>query len=154
MTSVLQTLEGADAVVGLLHNEVPTAAPLAAELQNIVQGMQQAGVKRLLVCLDATTEALAPAAEPNGLWRNVLQWLKGQAKNGPAGALDIIRNSGLDWTIVHSSPPHDGPHAKAIRVGLLQEATNHAITHADLAKFMLSQVTTSEYLYKMPAVST
>jgi putative NADH-flavin reductase len=54
----------------------------------------------------------------------------------------IVKQSSLDWTIVR--PPHltDGPHTGAYR-----------ISRADVADFMLKQLTDDTYLHQTPGVS-
>jgi putative NADH-flavin reductase len=67
----------------------------------------------------------------------------------------IVKQSSLDWTIVR--PPHltDGPHTGAYRHGFptTERRITGKISRADVADFMLKQLTDDTYLHQTPGVS-
>jgi putative NADH-flavin reductase len=67
----------------------------------------------------------------------------------------VVRESDLDWTIVR--PPHlkDGPRTGRYRHGFspTDAAIEGKISRADVADFMLSQLTDDAYIRKAPGVS-
>ena len=67
----------------------------------------------------------------------------------------VVRESDLDWTIVR--PPHltDGPRTGSYRHGFSPTDTEikGKISRADVADFMLSQLTDDAYVGKAPGVS-
>jgi len=66
----------------------------------------------------------------------------------------IIRGSGLDWTIVRPSVLNNKPGGNAIRT-LTDLSAFHggSISRADVAAFVLDQVTTGEWLRKSPLIT-
>jgi putative NADH-flavin reductase len=67
----------------------------------------------------------------------------------------IVKQSSLDWTIVR--PPHltDGPRTGVYRHGFPTTDTRikGKISRADVADFMLNQLTEDTYLHQTPGVS-
>ena len=67
----------------------------------------------------------------------------------------VVKESALDWTIVR--PPHlkDGPHTGTYRHGFPTTDTGiqGKISRADVADFMLKQLTADTYLHRTPGVS-
>jgi len=67
----------------------------------------------------------------------------------------VVKESALDWTIVR--PPHlkDGPHTGTYRHGFPTTDTGIQgnISRADVADFMLKQLTSDTYLHQTPGVS-
>jgi putative NADH-flavin reductase len=66
----------------------------------------------------------------------------------------IIRNSKLDWTIVRAVGLTKGPHTGLYRHGVDIRARSlvPTISRADVAEFMLSQLTDRTYVRKVVAV--
>ena len=67
----------------------------------------------------------------------------------------VVKQSALAWTIVR--PPHlkDGPHTGTYRQGFPTTDTGiqGTISRADVADFMLEQLTSETYLHQTPGVS-
>ena len=66
-----------------------------------------------------------------------------------------MQESGLDWTIVRPSAFVDGPATGAYREGFASTEKNLAlkIPRADVANFILRQLTGRNYLFQAPAIS-
>jgi putative NADH-flavin reductase len=63
--------------------------------------------------------------------------------------------SRLDWTIVRPGAFTDGPRTGRYRHGFgpADKAISHKISRADVAEFMLKQLSDPTYLRKTPALS-
>ncbi len=65
----------------------------------------------------------------------------------------IIMDSSLDWTIVRCPNITDKPAKHKINPTLDGKGLKLSITSSDLAKFMVGQLNSKEYLYKAPSIS-
>lgn len=101
--SITDAVRGQDAVVsavGVIRSGEPPET-LVAVARGLVTGLQQAGVKRLLIVGGAGSLEVAPGK----MLMDTPEW---PAQRQPLSrahleAIDVYRNSGLDWTYV--SPP-------------------------------------------------
>lgn len=68
---------------------------------------------------------------------------------------DVIKRSGLDWIIVRPAHLADGPRTGAYRHGFPTDdsAVTWEISRADVADFMLKQVSDDTYLRRTPGLS-
>ena len=122
--------------------------------KNIIAGMQNQGVKRLMV-----QSAFAVAAL-DGEWREV-PWIVPLVSPlfGKVRAMfmdhvrqeEFVRRSNLDWIIVRPSRLTDTPGTGAYKVGeSLFIGPNAHIARADVADFLLKQVHDDTYIHKTP----
>ncbi|MHC1681107.1 MAG: NAD-dependent epimerase/dehydratase family protein [Methanomassiliicoccales archaeon] len=104
--SMLQALKGMDAVVHLAAYYTFTGKKEMYDKVNVkgtgdlLEACKEAGVKRFLYC--SSTEAMGPIASPPGDEDSPLdpQYEYGRSK---AKAEELVRTSGLDWTILRPS---------------------------------------------------
>jgi putative NADH-flavin reductase len=66
---------------------------------------------------------------------------------------EIIQASDLDWVVVRPPFVTDGPRTGRYRAGYLAERGRPTIARADLADFMLRQVTEDTYLRQAPIIA-
>lgn len=140
---VQQALVGADAAVCVIGPRPPYSEIFCAiATQNIIQGMKQLGLRRL-VCLTGGMVGDYPAERT--FW---MQWMANRFRQqNPRGAEDRSRQeqavleSGLDWTIVKPPRLKDGrasgryQSGEHLRLGLLS-----SLSRADLAAFMVGAI--------------
>jgi hypothetical protein len=70
------------------------------------------------------------------------------------GMTDAITSSDLDWTIARITSPNDQPAKGTIRSGFLgRDKVGSAMTRADIASFLISQLTDDTYHRAAPAIS-
>ena len=153
--AVEKTIAGVDAVLSVLGpigNE-PTFE-VSQGMANILAAMTKQGVRRLIV------SAGAGVADPNDaprLFNHVMNFLlKMMAKNVLADmsrAVELVRSSDLDWTVVRLPMLTDGPKTGSLKVGYVGKGTGSRIARADIADFMLAQVKDKTYLHKAPVIS-
>ena len=77
-----------------------------------------------------------------------------QAKREVIGIGELIRQSDLDWTFVRFlRPTNDTPTGKA-KVTFGDKKINMSITRDDIAKFMVEQIESKEYIKSMPIIGS
>ncbi len=154
-SAVEKTVAGSEAVISVLgptSNE-PTFE-VSKGMRHILAAMQKHGVRRLII------SAGAGVGDPNDtpklsnkainlllklLARNVYEDMK--------GAVDVVRASEHDWTIVRVPRLIDGPKTGLIKVGYVGNGMGMQINRADMAGFMLDQLQNGAYIRKAPAIS-
>jgi len=152
---VEQVIAGQDAVISTLG---PTRPPVPGMMEtaarNIVTAMQKQGVKRLV---STTGAGVRDTQDQPGLFdkfmKALLTVLVPDVLYDSEANVDVIRASGLDWTIVRFPRLMDGPHTGKYRVGYLGKKSGSKISRADGADFILRELEKNEYLHKMPVVS-
>jgi putative NADH-flavin reductase len=155
---VEKVIEGQDAVLNVLG---PTkGAPdnfLATAAENIVRAMQKHGVRRLVSLIGAGIPD--PNDQPKIsdqiirlLFKLPIPALQKIYKDS-LGHAEQIKNSGLEWVIVRVPRLTEEPRKGQYRVGYVDKNSGLKLGRADLADFMLKQVSSDQYLHKLPAVS-
>lgn len=152
---VEETIFGADAVLGALgHTKTSPRDVQARGTQNIVAAMQKLGVRRLVSLTGAGVRDARD--EPKLVDRVIVLLLKrlqpAVLEDGVRHA-EVIRASGLEWVIVRGPWLTEGPRKGGYRVGVVGKNSGTRISRADLADFMLRQVTDDAHLRGMPVVS-
>jgi putative NADH-flavin reductase len=145
----------ADAVVSVLaptKNSPPDMLPRAA--QNIISAMKGAGIERLVYMTGAGVRV--EQDEP-GLMDNVIRFalktISGDVLKQSEEAVEKVRNSPLNWTVVRAPMLTDGDHTGDYRVGWVGVNTGPRLLRADAADFILSLVEEREHLHEAPVVS-
>ena len=121
--------------------------------RNIVDVMQQVGVKHL-IC-QSTLGAGESARELNLKWwllfRGPLRWAMADHERQEA----FVRESNLDWTIVRPSSFTDGPLTGEYKYGnpISDNQLDLTVSRADVAHFLLQQVTDRSYLAQSVSLS-
>ncbi len=122
--------------------------------RNIIQAMQRNGVRRL-VCL-STLGVGDSRVHLNFYWKYIMfgMLLRAAFADHVSQEEHVIR-SGLDWTIVRPAAYTDGERTGNYRHGFPAGAKGLKlkISRADVADFVLAQVTDNSYLHKTPGIS-
>ncbi|MFC7546239.1 NAD(P)-dependent oxidoreductase [Plantactinospora sp. GCM10030261] len=153
--AVRRAVAGRDAVICALGAATPVRRDptLVTGIRQIIAAMTDAGVPRLVYLSflgvpDGRRQlsALGRLAVAPILLRNV------SADHAEKEAL--IAASAVDWTIVRPPRLTDGPATGVYRHGTDIRATSvvPTISRADLARFMLDQLDTTEYVHCRPAL--
>lgn len=148
---IRRTLEGADGAVVVFGPRLgrgSNAQPFCADATTkIVKEMKMLGVERLIV----QTGAMAGGDNPNWSWF-VKRFVRSYRRNYPAIDKDrdaqevVTKQSGLDWTLVRpfrisGARGKGNPRvASAVRISAFT-----SIRRADLAEFLVSEVTDGHY---------
>jgi len=152
--SVEAAVAGRDGVLCALGTKVISKNTIQSDgTRNIIQAMQKNGVRRLIV------ETSLDVGDSRGqlgfffahvirttLLRNIFEDKELQER--------IVRESGLDWTIVRPAMLNDGPRTGKYRAGFsASDKISRKISRADVADFMLKQVMSNEFLRQTPGLS-
>jgi putative NADH-flavin reductase len=151
---VLEAVRGQEAVLDTLGGHLPflnTTLETDTAL-NVIGAMKDTGVRRLI--------ALSTIGEGESV-RNVHSYykhlfmttlLRGVMKD-KAGLEDAVKHSDLDWIVVRPPGLSNGD-PKGIRIVRPEtEEKVRFITRADVAHFMLQQLTSDEYLHEAVGIA-
>jgi uncharacterized protein YbjT (DUF2867 family) len=134
-----QAMNGADAVISVLGARGPV---IAEATRAVVAAAEQAGPDRIVMLSSfaVARDRLTPVSKL--LTRTAMG---SQIKDKAAGE-EVLRASGLDWTIVYATKLTNGPRTEprvvpeSRKVGVLQK-----ISRADVASFLLRAATDGLY---------
>lgn len=154
LAAVRNAMPGHDAVLAALGSPPWKNTDVRSEgNRQIIRAMEQQRVRRLvsLSTLGAGDSWQALPRKYRILFRSLLR----NALAAHERQESYITQSRLDWTIVRPGAYTDGPHTGAYRSGFpFDDATITAeISRADVADFMLQQLTDDAYLHQAPGVS-
>ncbi|MFF4357630.1 NAD(P)-dependent oxidoreductase [Streptomyces sp. NPDC001604] len=156
--AVEQAVTGSDAVISALGPSLKrsaTGTPLTDGTRTIVQAMEAQKVARFIGL--ATPSLADPRDEPH--WKHkVLPVMAGlmfpNALAELRGMTEAVTGSGLDYTIARITNPTDKPATGRFRSGFLgHDKVGSAMSRADIAAFLVAQLTDTRYRRAMPAIS-
>jgi uncharacterized protein YbjT (DUF2867 family) len=154
-----RAVQGADVVVSALGPSLDrkaTGMPLIDGTRHILDAMKRHGVTRYVG--HGTPSVLDPEEKPT--WQTKLVGFMGRtglprAYNELIGMTDMIKNAGVDWTIVRFTAPNNRPKTGKLRVGFYgTDRIGFPVSRADIAAFTAQQVDEDTYLDRAPAIST
>lgn len=154
---VRRALEGIDAVIQTLGVKMGPAAILvrtrvfSTATRLLVDAMAEAGVRRLIALTGFGAGDSRNQAGP--LYDLALNAVLGRVYDDKSLQEYLIRNSGLDWVIARPVILTDGPRSGAYRVLLdPRDWRCGRISRADVADFLVGQITSDAYLGKTPVL--
>lgn len=121
--------------------------------RHVVAAMKEVGVTRL-IC-QSTIGAGDSFANLNWIWRLIFRVPLRRTLADHVLQEQIVRESGLDWTIVRPAAFTDGEQTGRYRHGFAAQAKGLTlkIARADVADFMTRQLRSNDYLRSAPALS-
>lgn len=120
----------------------------------VIEAMRRTGVRRL-IC-QSTLGVGTSRGNLNFLWKRVMFGLLLRAAYADHVRQEQrVERSELDWTIVRPAAFTDGPHTSSYRAGFAGDdrSTTMTISRADVADFLLRQLTDDSHLHRTPAIS-
>ncbi len=152
---VEEAVRGADAVLAVLgHTKTSNKDVLTVGTRNIVNAMKKHGVQRLINLTGAGVRD--PQDQPklvDKVFGFALGRLQPDLLRDSENQTKVIQTSDLAWTIVRGPRLTGGPRTGKYRVGYVGKDSGTQASRADIADFMLKQVTDTTYLRKLPVVS-
>ena len=149
-SDVEAAVKGQDAVVSALGVSGHSPITICSEgMKNIISAMKNNGVKRLIV-----ESAYGAGDTRKGFYGNATGILIASRIKDKELMEKTVAESGLDWIIARPVYLTNGPRTGSYRVGLdLSVSLWPKISRADVADFMLKQLSDNTYLHKMPTIS-
>ena len=152
---VEQAIAGAEAVISVLGptRNKPTFE-VAAGTGVILSAMKKLGVRRLII---STGAGVADPNDAPGLVDHIIKFLLMKLSRyvyeDMQQVVTKVRASDLDWTIVRVPMLTDEPRSGKVRVGYVGKGVGMRIGRADLADFMLRQLSDHSRVHTAPAIS-
>jgi putative NADH-flavin reductase len=154
-SSVEKAVQGQDAVVCVLGaGQKLTGTIRSAGTRQIIHAMEKAGIQRL-IC-QSTLGAGESWGSLNFFWKTIMFGLL--LRNVFADHQrqeNEVKQSHLDWTIVRPGAFIDGDRTGQYRHGFPgnDKTSKLKISRADVADFILKQLTDNSYIHKTPSIS-
>jgi putative NADH-flavin reductase len=153
--SVERSLEGQEVVLSALGSPTLKKNTILSDgTRNIIQAMEKAGVKRLIFESSIGVGDSIDHVDLFFKWffmplvvRHVFADKEIQERS--------IKESSLDWVIVRPGRLTNGPRTNLYRRGteINEKPIGRSISRADVAAFMLEQVTDDAHLHRTPGIS-
>jgi putative NADH-flavin reductase len=149
--AVRRCVDGAEAVLCVLGSHGAAEPVEARGTERIIEAMQEAGVRRLVA---VTSLGVGDSrTQINWLFRTIMDLTLKRIMAAKEEQERLIMASDLDWTIVRPGGLTDAPRTGAYRFGLDRSIRGGRISRADVADFVLKQLTDPTFLRATPAVS-
>ena len=154
--AVRETVRGADVVVSVFGQVKGSPPTLQTDgTQNIVDAMAAEGIRRII----SLSGGGLPAPEhdqpkvPDKIIKCLLQRISPQVLADAESHLEVLKKSGLDWTVARGPRLTDAPATGSYRVGWVGVNASTQIARADLATFILTQLDDTTFVHELPFVS-
>lgn len=149
-----KAVAGQDAVLDTIGGKTPYKTTTLEEdaARTIIASMQRNGVRRLVVT-SMLGEGESEASTPAYTRLLLATFLRGADKD-KAAMESAVETSNLEWVILRPAILNDEPATGNVRVfpvGSGEKA--HKITRADLAAFMLAQLSSNEHLHQAVTIA-
>lgn len=144
-----------DAVISALSPVKGSPSDMLSQAaDNILAAMHRHGIKRLIYMTGAGVPSVEdrPQLLDHGI-KFLLKTLAGDVLKQSEEAVNRVRHSKLDWTVVRAPMLTDGPATGNIRVGWIGVNTGPHLARGDAAAFLLQQVNSREFVGKAPVIS-
>jgi nucleoside-diphosphate-sugar epimerase len=144
-------ISGADAVISALGPSLKRSARGTA----LTEGTRAIGVRRFI---GLATPSIPDPSDARHWKHTVLPLMARTMFPGAltelTGMTAAVTGSGLDWTIARITNPTNRPALGRVRAGFLgHDKVGMAISRADVAEFLVGQLTGTTYLQAAPAIS-
>jgi putative NADH-flavin reductase len=152
---VRQTVSGTEAVVSVLG---PTRNEPVYEVSQgmayILAAMDQTGVRRLIISAGA---GVGYHKDTPGLFHKfislMIKLFSRYVFEDMKRVVEMVQQSDVDWTIVRVPMLTDDPPKGEVRAGYVGQGPGARLSRADMADFMLRQLTDGRYRRDAPAIS-
>lgn len=153
--AVEAAIKKADAVISVLGpGIIVKAGELSSGMKNIIQTMKKYGVRRLIAL---STASVRDVQDRFDLKFSYIVFMIKMLFNGAYKEIvkmgEIIKGSGLDWTLVRVGLLTNNPELK-VKAGYYgQGIVKSKVSRISVAKFMLDILRVKVYIQKSPAIS-
>jgi putative NADH-flavin reductase len=152
-SSVEAAVAGQDAVLAMLGTRSSRPTTLFSEsTHNLIGAMDKHGVRRL-VCITGVGVGDSKGHVGFLYDRIIRPFVVKNVYEDKERQEEEIKRSDLDWVIVRPARLTDGPAKGKYRIFLGGSYTAKKISRADVASFMLAQLSDDTYVHKTPVIS-
>lgn len=145
-------VQGSDAVLSTLGPKGRPAVMAAESTRNIVRAMERHGVKRLVVVSVAGIAVPQDQRGPNLVDSLIKLFLKDVFRDRE-NQLAVLTSSSLDWVAVRVPRLIDEAATGSVSAFFGKPSPGMKVTRADLADFMLEQLSSDRWLKQAPILS-
>lgn len=153
-----KAISGSDAVISTLGPSMNIRAkgyPILEGHQNILKAMETQKVSRFITLATPSVKfEKDKAALITKLPAIMAKLFLPRAYREIVQIGDLVKSSNLDWTIVRIISPTNNPAMGIINVSFGDKKLKFSLSRADIARFMLDQVTKSRYIHSMPIIGS
>lgn len=149
---VEETLAGSDAVCCSLGNTPNNPDMVVSEgTRHIIDCMVKQGIRRLVV---VTALGVGDSLEQVTLtFKMIMKTVLRKAYEDKERQEQLVRESDLDWVIVRPGGLTNGPATGNYQFGLDPAIGSGQVSRADVAAFVLQQLTDDTFLHKTPVIT-
>lgn len=159
LSIVTGTLDDREAIAGAIRGTdavIELVGAINIGTENVIAAMKQHGVRRLIV---ASALSISDPRDKFDVRRELLflfvRLVIPHLVRQVIRSAELVRTSGLDWTLVRIPGLRDTGATGKIQSGYTGTGTfGFRIARADLAAFMLAQIKSRDYTQSAPAVSS
>ncbi|MCL4868514.1 MAG: SDR family oxidoreductase [Anaerolineae bacterium] len=150
---VAETLLGTDAVICSLGNTANNPEKIVSRgTELIIQTMQMGTRPRRIIVITSLGVGDSQNQVPFA-FRLLAKTILRSAMQDKEEQEQVVKTSGLEWIIVRPGGLTDKPATGQYRFGLDREIIAGQVSRADVAAFVLRQLTDDTFLYQTPAIS-
>lgn len=152
--AVDRAIAGQDAVLTAYgHTRATQSNILTVGIGHIITSMTVRGVRRLVALSGAgVKQPQDPISFGSLVMVPLLNLMAGDMLRDSERYVEAIQNSGLDWVVVRAPVLGDDPAKGTYRTGYLRPGFGR-VSRADIADFMLKNVTDNTWLRQLPMVT-
>lgn len=150
--AVQNTVTGADAILSALGQRRLRGVTVCAEgMHAILSAMQAHRVSRLLAVSGyGVADSRHHGVYDTSLWLMIRSIMRDKERME-----ELIRGSDTRWTIIRPAVLTSGPRTSGYRTGTdLHLRYGSKVSHADVADFMLSQLTCDDHVHQAVAITS
>ena len=148
---VENAVKGSDAILSTLGPKGKPMVMAAESTQNIVSAMEKHAVKRLVVISVAGVAVPQDQRKPNVVDKLLKFFLKDVFVDRE-NQLNILQSSQVEWVAVRLPRLTDDVGTGSVKVFFGSPSPSMKVTRADVADFMLRQLTENEFLRQAPII--
>jgi putative NADH-flavin reductase len=153
---VEKTIEGCDVVISLFGHVKNSPEWLQSDgTSNIIKAMKKFRILKI-VSLSGGGLPYPEKDEPkfmDKVIRTIMKFAVPKVLNDANKHANLLRNSGLKWSVVRGPRLTNDPKVGQYRVGWVGVNASTKVGRADLADFIVKQVEDDSFNYQMPFVS-
>jgi len=155
-SSVSTLIEGCQAVISTLGLGIPASEPtiFSQATTNVIRAMNEHNVHRYIVTTGLNVDTPLDNKSPKTLFAT--DWMRKNfpiSTNNKQSEFEILSNSNVEWTLVRLPLIEQTDETGEIIVSL-EDCPGDKIRAADLANFLIEQLSTDTFVRKSPFIAS